>query len=186
MPAQTAKQAMLAGTRYNCLDPQLEAERQQAFARFQQYNLTADAAQRRALLHELLGEIGDNSLIQPPFYCSYGRHITLGNHVFLNFNCTILDNNRVHIGDSVMIGPNVQIYIAAHALNAAERNAGWETAYPVVIEDNVWIGGGAMVLPGVTIGRNAVIGAGAVVTRAVAANTVVAGNPARVIRTLEI
>ncbi|MFZ2487249.1 MAG: sugar O-acetyltransferase [Anaerolineae bacterium] len=176
---------MLAGERYNCLDPQLEMKRQQAFARLWQHNLTADATERHAILRQLLGEIGDSSLIQPPFYCSYGRHITIGAHVFLNFGCTILDNAAVVIGDHVMIGPNVQIYTAAHPLEAIERNDGWENAYPVTVEENVWIGGGAILLPGVTVGRNAVVGAGAVVTRAVAANTVVAGNPARVIRTIE-
>jgi len=181
---QTAYQAMLAGERYNCLDPELDARREQAHALFRQYNLTEDAAERQTLLQRLLGRVGASVIVERPFYCSYGQHITLGDHVYLNFACTILDNAAVSIGNHVMIGPNVQLYTAAHALEAAARNAGWETAHPIRIGDNVWIGGGAVVLPGVTVGCNAVIGAGAVVTRDVAANTVVAGNPARVIRVL--
>lgn len=179
-----AYQAMLAGERYNCLDPELEALREQAHALFRQYNLTEDAAERQTLLRRLLGRVGAHVIVERPFYCSYGRHITLGEHVYLNFACTILDNAEVSLGNHVMFGPNVQLYTAAHALEAAARNAGWETAKPIRIEDNVWIGGGAIVLPGVTISANAVIGAGAVVTHDVASNTVVAGNPARVIRVL--
>ena len=121
-------------------------------------------------------------MIERPFYCSYGQNTRIGDHVYLNFSCTILDNNDVRIGSHVMTGPGVQIYTAAHLLQAAARNQGLEVAKPVVIENNVWIGGGAIILPGVTIGRNAVVGAGAVVTRRVPANVVVAGNPARVIR----
>ena len=181
-----AYQAMVAGERYNCLDPELDALREQAHVLFRQYNLTQDAGERQALLRRLLGGVGEHTLVEPPFYCSYGRHITLGDHVYINFACTVLDNAAVSIGNYVMIGPNAQLYTAAHALEPAARNAGWETAHPIRIGDNVWIGGGAIVLPGVNIGRDAVIGAGAVVTREVAANTVVAGNPARVIRKLKL
>jgi maltose O-acetyltransferase len=133
----------------------------------------------------LLGYIGQNSIIEPPFYCSYGQNIQIGDHVYLNFLCTIFDNNEVHIGHHVMIGPAVQIYTAAHPLQAEARIQGWEVARPIVIEDNVWLGGAAILLPGVRIGRHAVVGAGAVVTRDVPANTVVAGNPARVIREID-
>ena len=133
----------------------------------------------------MLGAIGQNSIIWPPFYCSYGKNTYLGDHVFLNYMCTILDNNEVRIGNHVMIGPAVQIYTAAHDLQPESRIQGWEVAKPIVIEDNVWIGGGAILLPGVTIGRNAVVGAGTVVPRSVPANTVVVGNPARVIREIE-
>lgn len=184
MPS-SAYQAMLASERYNCLEPELAALRARAQELFRQYNLTSDPVQQQELLVSLLHSLGVQSWIEPPFYCSYGRHIALSDHVFINFGCTILDNAAVTIGNHVMIGPNVQIYTAAHPLEAAERNDGWETAYPVTIDENVWIGGGAILLPGVTVGRNAVVGAGAVVTRAVAANTVVAGNPARIIRTIE-
>ena len=124
-------------------------------------------------------------MIQPPFFCSYGRNTHLGDHVYLNFSCVILDNNEVRIGHHVMIGPFVQIYTAAHPLEAGARNRGWEVAKPVVIEDGAWVGGGAILLPGVRVGRNAVVGAGAVVARDVPANAVVAGNPAKVIRELD-
>lgn len=112
-------------------------------------------------------------------------NIYLGDEVYLNVLCTILDCNEVRIGNHVMIGPSVQIYTAAHHLNAEERNQGWEVAKPITIEDNVWIGGAAILLPGVRIGKNAVVGAGAVVTRDVPPNTVVAGIPARTIREIE-
>lgn len=185
MPPRTEKEKMLAGERYNLFDPDLEAERQKAKQLLRLYNLTEAVPERQTILQQLLGQIGQNSIIEPPFYCSYGQNIYMGNHVYLNVLCTILDCNEVHIGHHVMIGPAVQIYTAAHLLQAEARIQGWEVANPVVIEDNVWIGGGAILLPGVTIGRNAVVGAGAVVSRDVPASTVVAGNPARVIREIE-
>jgi maltose O-acetyltransferase len=185
MPTRTEKEKMLAGESYNCLDPGLETERQKAKELLRLYNLTEVALERQNILEQLLGHIGRNSIIEPPFYCSYGQNISIRDHVFLNVMCTILDCNVVHIGHHVMIGPVVQIYTAAHHLQADTRIQGWEIAKPIVIEDNVWLGGGAILLPGVRIGRNAVVGAGAVVSRSVPANTVVAGNPARVIREIE-
>ena len=185
MPVRTEKEKMLAGETYNGLDPDLDAERQKAKELLRLYNLTAAAPERQTILQQLLGQIGQNSIIEPPFYCSYGQNIHIGDHVFLNVLCTILDSNEVHIGHHVMIGPAVQIYTAAHLLQAEARIQGWEVAKPIVIEDNVWLGGSVILLPGVRIGRNAVVGAGAVVTRSVPANTVVAGNPARVIREIE-
>jgi maltose O-acetyltransferase len=185
MPPRTEKEKMLAGESYNCLDPHLEAERQKAKALLRLHNLTEALPERQTILQRLLGQIGRNSIIEPPFYCVYGRNIHIGDHVYLNVLCTILDCNEVHIGHHVMIGPVVQIYTAAHALEAEARIQGWEVAKPIVIEDNVWLGGGAILLPGVRIGRNAVVGAGAVGTRSVPANTVVAGNPARAIREME-
>ena len=185
MPSRTEKEKMLAGESYNCLDPDLEAERQKTKELLRLYNLTEAEPERQTILQHLLGRIGQNSIIEPPFYCSYGQNIHIGDHVYLNVQCTILDCNEVRIGHHVMIGPVVQIYTAAHLLEAEARIQGWEVAEPIVIEDNVWLGGGAILLPGVTIGRNAVVGAGAVVSRSVPANTVVAGNPARVIREIE-
>jgi maltose O-acetyltransferase len=185
MPSRTEKERMLAGESYNCLDPELEAERQKAKALLRLYNVTEAVAERQTILQQLLGNIGQNSLIEPPFYCAYGHNIHIGDYVYLNLLCTILDCKEVRIGDHVMIGPGVQIYCAAHDLQAEAPSRGWEVAKPIVIEDNVWIGGSAILLPGVSIGRNGVVGAGAVVTRSVAANTVVAGNPARVIREIE-
>jgi maltose O-acetyltransferase len=185
MPSRTEKEKMLAGESYNCLDPHLETERQKAKALLRLYNRAEEAAEREAVLRQLLAQIGQGSIIEPPFYCAYGQNIFLGEHVFLNVLCTILDCNQVRVGNHVMIGPNVQIYTAAHHLQAESRNQGWEVAKSIIIEDNVWIGGGAILLPGVRVGRNAVVGAGAVVSRDVPANTVAAGNPARVIREIE-
>jgi len=182
---RTEREKMLAGERYIIFDPELDAIRAKTKALLHLFNRSESLLERQTILRQLLGQIGQNSIIEPPFYCSYGRHIHLGDHAYLNVLCTILDGNEVHIGHHVMIGPAVQIYTAAHPLEAQPRNQGWEVAKPVVIEDNVWIGGGAILLPGVTIGRNAVVGAGAAVSRDVPANTVVAGNPARVIREIE-
>jgi maltose O-acetyltransferase len=176
---------MLAGERYNCLDPGLDAERQEVKKLLPIYNSTEFLSERQTILDQLLGQIGQDSIIEPPFYCVYGQNTYLGDHVFLNVSCTILDCNEVRIGNHVMIGPNVQIYTAAHVLEAEARNQGWEVAKPIVVEDNVWLGGGAILLPGVTVGRNAVVGAGAVVSRDVPADTVVTGNPAKVIREIE-
>jgi maltose O-acetyltransferase len=176
---------MLAGEPYNCRDPNLDAERQRARELLRLYNRTEALSERQAILGQLLGHIGQDCTIEPPFHCSYGRNIHIGDRVFLNVLCTILDCNEVRIGNYVMIGPGVQIYTAAHDLRAEARNQGWEVAKPIVIEDSVWLGGSAILLPGVRIGRNAVVGAGAVVSRDVPANTVVAGNPARVIREIE-
>jgi maltose O-acetyltransferase len=185
MPLRTEKAKMLAGEVYNCLDPDLETERQKAKELIRLYNMTGTMRERQTILQQLLGHIGENSIIEPPFYCTYGQNIHIGDQVFLNVLCAILDCNEVHIGHHVMIGPAVQIYTAAHLLQAEARNQGLEVAKPIVIEDNVWLGGGAILLPGVRIGRNAVVGAGAVVARSVPANTVVVGNPARVIKEIE-
>ncbi len=182
MPLRTEKEKMLAGESYNCLDPDLDAERQKTKELLRLYNLTEAVPERQTILQQLLGQIGQDLIIEPPFYCTYGQNILIGDHVYLNSLCTIIDNNEVHIGHHVMIGPVVQIYTAAHLLKAETRIQGLEVAKPIVIEDNVWLGGGAILLPGVRIGGNAVVGAGAVVPRSVPANTVVAGNPARVIR----
>lgn len=185
MPARTEKEKMVAGERYNCLDPDLQVERQKVKEILRRYNQTVTLPERETILQQLLGQMGQNSTIEPPFHCVYGQNIILGDHVYLNISCTILDCNTVRIGNHVMIGPSVQIYTAAHDLEAEARNQGWEVARAITVEDNVWIGGGAILLPGVRIGRNAVVGAGSVVTRDVPANAVAAGNPARVIRTIE-
>jgi len=185
MPMRTEKEKMLAGESYNCLDPNLQAERRKTKQLLRLYNLAETESERQTILQQLLGKIGQNSEIESPFYCSYGQNIYIGDHVYLNVLCTILDCNEVHIGHHVMIGPAVQIYTAAHHLQAESRIQGWEVAKPILIEDNVWLGGGAILLPGVSIGQSAVVGAGAVVSQSVPANAVVAGNPARVIRQIE-
>lgn len=185
MPLRTERDKMLAGETYNCLDADLEAERQNVKALVRLYNITQDGSERQTILRRLLGRVGANSIIESPFHCVYGQNIYLADHVFLNVQCTVLDCAEVRIGEHVMVGPAVQIYTAAHVLQAEGRNRGLEVAKPIVIQENVWIGGGAILLPGVTIGRNAVVGAGAVVSKNVPANTVVAGNPARVIRKID-
>ena len=182
MPTKTEKEKMLAGERYKCLDAGLEAARQKARDLLRLYNAAENAHERRTMLQQLLGHIGEDVFIESPFHCSYGENIHIGDHVYLNVQCTILDCGEVHIGHHVMIGPMVQIYTPAHDLQAEARVAGWEVARPIVIEDNVWIGGGAIILPGVRIGRNAVVGAGAVVRQRVPRDSLVVGNPATVIR----
>jgi maltose O-acetyltransferase len=185
VPLRSEKEKMLAGEVYNCRDGDLDAIRQQTRDLLRVYNQAKDLPERQLILQQLLGRVGQNSIVEPPFYCTYGENLHIGDGVYINILCTILDCNEVHIGDHVMIGPNVQMYTAAHLLQAEARIQGWEVAKPIVIEDNVWLGGGAILLPGVTIGRNAVVGAGAVVSRSVPANMVVVGNPARVIREIE-
>ncbi len=185
MQSRTEREKMLAGEIYNCRDADLETERLNVKRMLRRYNLTEAENERQRILVRLLGHIGHNSIIESPFHCVYGQNIHISHHVYLNIQCTILDCAEVHIGGNVMMGPAVQIYTAAHLLQAEGRNQGLEVAKPIVIEDNVWIGGGAILLPGVTIGRNAVIGAGAVVPKDVAADTVVAGNPARVVREID-
>ena len=174
-------QKMISRQPYNCIDPELIAIRREAAARYRRLHRAEEEDAQRALLQELVGELAEGAFICPPLYCTYGRHIHLGKGSYINMGATLLDNAPIHIGAEVMIGPNVQIYTAAHALDADERIQGVETALPVTIEDRVWIGGGAILLPGVTIGREAVVGAGSVVTRDVPAGARVAGNPARLL-----
>lgn len=182
MTARTEREKMLAGEMYSFSDPSLAADRERAKALLRTFNREEDARQRQAVLRVLLGAVGEESLVEPPFFCTYGKNTRLGDHVYLNFSCVIVDNNEVEVGHYVMVGPAVQIYTAAHPVEVETRNRGLETAKPVRIGDNVWIGGGAILLPGVAIGANSVVGAGAVVTRDVPSDVVVAGNPARVIR----
>lgn len=182
MSVRTEKEKMLAGERYNLLDPQLLEDRQKTKQLVRLFNQTDNPTAREEIIRQMVANIGRDTIVEPPFFVTYGQNTSIGDHAYLNYLCTIIDNNEVRIGNYVMIGPMVQLYTAAHPLQAKERNQGWEIAKPILIEDNVWIGGGAIILPGVTIGLNAVVGAGAVVTRSVPANTVVVGNPARVIK----
>jgi maltose O-acetyltransferase len=185
MAARTEKEKMLAGERYNCRDPELEQLRQRMKRKLKTYNDSQPDSYRRSMLEDMLGSLGDNVVIWTPFNCIYGENIHLGNHVFLNLNCMIIDGNRVEIGDHAMLGPGVQIYTSAHELVAESRNQGWEVTKPVTIGHSVWIGGSAILLPGVKIGDRSVVGAGAVVTRDVPENVVVAGNPARIIQEID-
>ena len=178
---KTEKQKMLAGELYRPGDAEISADQAANKAWLVRYNaaLALPVAQRHALLAERLGRVGVDAVIRPPFFCDYGYNIRLGDGVFLNFNCVILDVVEVSIGDRTQIGPAVQIYAADHPRDAATRSSGVEFGRPVRIGCDVWIGGGAIILPGVTIGDGAVIGAGSVVTRDVGAGTTVTGNPAR-------
>ena len=177
---KTEKQKMLAGELYRP-DEELGAEQAAAKAWMVRYNaaLAAPVSERHALLCERLGRVGKGAVIRPPFHCDFGTNIRLGDEVFLNFNCVILDVVEVTIGDRTQIGPAVQIYAADHPRDAKRRREGLEFGRPVRIGSDVWIGGGAIILPGVTIGDGAVIGAGSVVTRDVGPGVIVAGNPAR-------
>ena len=183
----TEKEKMLAGELYNAMDPLLVNERRQARELMQAFNATAadDRPRRRHLLIELLGSVGSNVGVEPPFFCDYGYNIHLGDNVFFNFNCVILDVMRVEIGSNCMFGPNVQIYTATHPLDAVERRGGLEFARSIKIGCDVWVGGSAVINPGVTIGDRSVIGAGSVVVKDIPADVFAAGNPCKVIRYLK-
>jgi maltose O-acetyltransferase len=176
------REKMLAGQPYHAGDPELVAEQHATCAWLARYNaaLGQPVAVWRLLLSERLGAVGEGSIVRPPFHCDYGWNIRLGRGVFINFNCVILDVAPVSIGDDSRIGPAVQIYTAEHPLDPEIRRSGLESGRPVTIGRNVWIGGGAIILPGVTVGDDAVIGAGSVVTHDMARGARVAGNPARV------
>ena len=182
---KTEKQKMLAGELYRP-DEELGAEQAAAKAWMVRYNaaLAAPVSERHALLCERLARVGEGAVIRPPFHCDYGYNISLGDGVFLNFNCVILDVVEVVIGDRTQIGPATQIYAADHPRDAETRRSGLEFGRPVRIGSDVWIGGGAIILPGVTIGDGAVIGAGSVVTRDIPEDVFAAGNPCRVVRRL--
>lgn len=172
-------QKMISSQPYNCMAPELDVIRRETARLYRRFNKADEEEEQQILLKALVGELAEGAFICPPFYCTYGRHVSLGAGTYVNMGATFLDNAPIRIGANVMIGPNVQIYTAAHALEADERIQGVETALPVTIEDRVWIGGGAILLPGVTIGRDAIVGAGSVVTRDVPAGARVVGNPAR-------
>jgi len=183
---QTERDRMLAGELYDPLDPELVAARARARDICWALNASrdADGAERRRLLRELFATGGDTVWMQPPFYCDYGANIELGERVFFNFNCVVLDVCRVRIGSCTLFGPAVQIYAAMHPLDAELRRRE-EFGKPVDIGSDVWVGGGAIILPGVRIGSRAVIGAGSVVTRDIPDDVFAAGNPCRVIRAIE-
>jgi maltose O-acetyltransferase len=144
----------------------------------------ADAHARRALLQELLGSIGEGTEIRPPLYCDYGYQTHIGARCFINFGVVLLDVATIRIGDDVQVGPNVQFLTPTHPVEAEARRAKWEAAKPITVGDNVWLGGGVIICPGVSIGENTVVGAGAVVVRNLPANVIAVGNPAQVIRSL--
>jgi len=185
MSERTEYQKMLAGELYDASDAQLFGMRVKAREMMKVYNQSPyDKTIRRQLLNNMLGKMGSNIDIQPPFYCDYGCHIEVGDNFFANFNCVMLDCAWISIGRNVFLGPNVQLYAAHHPIPASERIKGPELASPIVIGDNVWIGGGSIICAGVTIGNNSTIGAGSVVVKNIPANSVAVGNPCRVIKQL--
>ncbi|MFC4035612.1 sugar O-acetyltransferase [Streptomyces polygonati] len=179
------KRRMLAGDWYLPDDEELGADSIRRARLCQAYNASLDHDERRRLLEELLGAVGEGARIRPPFQCDYGQHIRVGARTFVNFGAIFLDAAAITIGADVQIGPNVQLLTPAHELDTERRRAGWERALPVTIGDNVWLGGGVIVCPGVTIGADTVVGAGSVVTKDLPAGVLAVGNPARVIRTLD-
>lgn len=178
------KDKMLSGELYKSFDAELLAERQRAKEIVFRYNSLQPSMieERNELLKSLFGSVKGNFFIEPPFRCDYGCNIEIGENFYANYNLVILDCAKVTIGDNVLIGPNVGIYTAGHPLHFELRNEEWEFASPITIEDNVWIGGNVVLNPGVTVGRNSVVGSGSVVTKDIPANVVAAGNPCRVIR----
>ncbi|MGB8293240.1 sugar O-acetyltransferase (plasmid) [Rhizobium ruizarguesonis] len=181
---RTQKEKMLAGEMYNPADEEIQMDLLATGAWLKRYNdtLGSTAEHWNALLLERLGEVGTGAVIRPPFHCDYGFNIRLGAYVYINFNCVILDVAEVTIGAGTAVGPAVQIYTADHPHDPEQRQAGLQLGRPVRIGKDVWIGGGAIILPGVTIGDNAVIGAGSVVTRDIPAGEKAMGNPARLKR----
>lgn len=185
----------LQGKQFNCIDDELVSIITKARRLTKQYNQTKfeDTIQKDSILSELFAKIGNNVKIDVPFYCDYGQHISIGNNVIININCTFVDCNKITIGNNVLIASNVQIYTATHPVNISDRlldnwsynnpHAFFNTyALPVTIEDNVWIGGGVIILPGVTICKNSVIGSGSVVNKSIPPNSLAVGNPCKVIR----
>jgi maltose O-acetyltransferase len=178
---------MLRGELYLAADPELAAEHARAQALLERYNATPHAAQqeRDRLLRELLGEVGEGVVVKPPFRCDYGWNIAIGARTFVNCGCVMLDVVPIRIGSACQLATGVQLLTATHPVDPEPRREGWEYGVPITVGDNVWLGGGAIVCPGVSIGENTVVGAGAVVTRDLPANVVAVGNPARVLRSVE-
>jgi maltose O-acetyltransferase len=181
------RERMLAGDLYIADDRELGEQSSRALDLIQAYNATSVRAveERRRLLRDLLGSVGEGTEIRPPLYVDYGSHISLGARCFANFGLVALDVAPITIGDDVQIASSVQLVTPTHLVEPGPRRAKWEAAKPITIGDNVWLGGGAIVLAGVTIGENTVVGAGAVVPRDLPPNVVAVGNPARIVRQLD-
>ncbi len=181
---KTEREKMLADEPYLAIDEELSKMHMKARQLIHTFNfsLPHETQKRQKIISELFGTIGSNCEVKPPFYCDYGCHIFAKDNLYINYDCTILDCNTVHFGNNVLLGPKVQIYTAYHPLSAKERLSGQEMAAPIAIADNVWIGGGAIICQGVSIGANTTIGAGSVVTRDIPDNVFAAGNPCRVIK----
>ncbi|MDG5472877.1 sugar O-acetyltransferase [Jeotgalibacillus sp. ET6] len=182
------KEKMLAGEMYAANDAELIADRQAARKLTREFNALTetDDLKKQTLIRQLFGSTQENIYVEAPFRCDYGYNIHTGENFYANFDCLILDVCKVEFGDNCMLAPGVHIYTATHPLHPTQRNSGLEYAKPVTFGHNVWIGGRAVINPGVTVGDNAVIASGAVVTKDVPANTVVGGNPARVIKSISL
>jgi len=185
MPVMKAR--MLAGELYLADDPVLVSGRARAAALLEQYNATPDAArdERARLLHDLFGDVGDGVVVNPTFRCDYGYNISIGAGTFVNYGCVMLDVVPIRLGVACQLASGVQLLAATHPIDPEARRLGWEYGRPITVGDNVWLGGGVIVCPGVTIGADTVVGAGAVVTRDLPARVVAVGNPARVQREIE-
>lgn len=181
---RSAKEKMLAGEPYVADDPELIADSRRAMALTAEYNATTDHDTHARILAELCGSLGEDVHIRPPLRVDYGYGLHIGPRTFANFGLVALDVAEIRIGADVQIGPNVQLLTPTHPVDPERRRAKWESAAPISIGSNVWLGGGVIVCPGVAIGENTVVGAGAVVTRDLPANVVAVGNPARVVRCL--
>jgi maltose O-acetyltransferase len=184
---RSEKEKMLSGELYNAADDTLDKERKRARDLFYKFNQTTEDERdlRKKIMYDLLGKAGEGLSIEPPFYCDYGYNIFVGDKVFFNFNCIILDVMKVTIGSDVLFGPGVQINTATHPMDWKIREKLQEFAMPVTIGSNVWVGSGSIICPGVTIGNRTVIGAGSIVTRDIPADVLAVGNPCRVIRELD-
>lgn len=182
----TEKEKMLSGENYLSSDPELARDRAHARELLKVINTQAlgESFVKENFLRTLFGAVGGNSFVESNFHCDYGYNIHVGSHFYANFNCVILDTCKVTIGNTVLLGPGVHIYTAVHPMDSAERAKGIESSKPVTIGNNVWVGGGAIINPGITIGNNVVVGSGSVVTHDVPDNVLVVGNPARIIREL--
>ncbi|MFC5623928.1 sugar O-acetyltransferase [Algoriphagus winogradskyi] len=182
----TEKEKMLAGELYQAGDPELVAERLKVRKLVKSFNDSnpEDIDFRVSLIRKIFGKTGKNFWVEPPFFCDYGYNIEVGDDVFFNFNCVVLDVVKVTLGDRVLVAPNVQFYSATHPIDAKSRGEMWEYGKSITIGNDVWIGGSAVICPGVTIGDRSVIAAGAVVTKSFPADVVIGGNPAKVIRYL--
>lgn len=182
---KTEKEKMIAGELYFANAPELVADRMFARSQSQIINQAESAELRSQLLKETFGRTGKKIYMEPVINFDYGYNIFVGENFYANFNCTFLDVSTIEIGDNCMFAPNVQLYTATHPLHPVKRNSGLEYAKPIKIGNNVWLGGGVIVTPGVTLGDNVVVGAGSVVTKSFPDNVVIAGNPARIIKTVE-
>ena len=179
------KEKMLAGQLYNAGDAELAAMRLEARQKMYLFNNAEEREKQTKILKTLLRETGENITMEPRFVCDYGSNIYVGENFYANYNCTMLDVCEIHIGDNAMFGPNCQLLTPLHPLDAKERISGLEYGAPITIGNNAWFGGGVTILPGVTLGNNVVVGAGSVVTKSFGDNVVLAGNPAKIIKTLD-